>query len=235
MARAEVQRWLVNSYPLFRRMAFFAATETDLFSLDVSLQWLLADQRWWLTNDDWFDRCKDDFSTAIAALIGLAQKGTWPIQRWRTALQVWSDPSLLPQSWHQLKDLLKTAPDNVVASIAQPLSWWLQALGKVIAEGESDFFVLIRRVLGTQLDEPFDGGHDPIFKAITLHEFRNTQLAKRFPEAALTFLDAVLAQRSFVLVDDLKVSLSEIREKEPHLESDPRFERLTRYARQLDG
>jgi hypothetical protein len=47
-ARAEVQRWLTSPYPLFRRLAFFAATETDLFPSDLSLQWLLADQNWWL-------------------------------------------------------------------------------------------------------------------------------------------------------------------------------------------
>jgi hypothetical protein len=47
-ARAEVERWLSYPYPLFRRLVFYAATETDLFSADVSLQWLLADQNWWL-------------------------------------------------------------------------------------------------------------------------------------------------------------------------------------------
>jgi hypothetical protein len=287
-ARAEVQRWLGYSYPLFRRLAFFAATATDLFLPTISLQWLLADENWWLwsveterealrlmaklakilreaesrslqlailqgppvemferdtdddrhrrfvdheiwlrlakfaisadrpldseaaevlariserfpnwrldpnesdefpywmgetgdwfkkqntpkelsaleeylripvpqdrpTNDDWFERTKDDFPTAIAALVDLARQKTWPTHRWRTALQVWSDPSLLPQSWDRLKELLSSAPDNVIASIAQPLSWWLQALGKVITEGADEFFELVRRILKTQL------------------------------------------------------------------------------------
>jgi hypothetical protein len=302
-ARAEVQRWLGYPYPLFRRLAFFAATTTDLFSSATSIQWLLADQNWWLwsvetereairlmtklaktlpisdsrplqmailqgpprqmfgdevdtdryrhiadreiwlrlakyedaadtplngeaaealarisknfpdwrldpnesdefpvwmgeagdwfkkqntpkelsaleeylrnpisidqpTNDDWFERAKDDFPIAIAALINLGKADVWPTQRWRTALQVWSDPSLLLRSWDQLKDLLSAAPDSVVAILAQPLSWWLQALGKVITDGTDEFFGLLRRILATQMSEAFDGGNDPVFKAI---------------------------------------------------------------------
>jgi hypothetical protein len=70
---------------------------------------------------------------------------------------------------------------------------------------------------------------------VTLHAFRNTNLSKRFPEAALTFLNAVLSERSLVLPDDLKLCLDEIRGENSILESDPRFERLSRYARQLGG
>jgi hypothetical protein len=305
-ARAEVERWLSYPYPLFRRLAFYAATETDLFTADVSLHWLLTDQNWWLwsveteretfrllvklartlsardeslllsailqgppremfladtdeetfrriadrgiwlrlskyqastgkdlngeaastlarisrnfpewrlapdesdefpvwvgdtwmsdtegwfkkqnspkepsaleewlliehkemTDDDWSDRCKDDFSVAISALIHLGQRGQWPAQRWRTALQVWSDQSLVLQSWHQLRNLFGAAGDSAIEAIAGPMSWWLQALGKVFTEGVSQFLELVRRVLATQIQEPFDGGNDPIFKAI---------------------------------------------------------------------
>src|SRR5262249_17296184 len=38
-AHAEVGIWLSYPYPLFRRLAFYAATATDLFSSSVSLQW----------------------------------------------------------------------------------------------------------------------------------------------------------------------------------------------------
>jgi hypothetical protein len=70
---------------------------------------------------------------------------------------------------------------------------------------------------------------------VTLHEFRETKLSGQFPEAALVFLDAVIAQNSFMLVDDLRACLSEIREARPDLENDPRLERLTRYVRQIGG
>ena len=304
MARAEVERWLSIPYPLFRRLAFFAATETELFSPSTSMHWLLADQSWWLwsveterealrllgklakelpdvefgwlqtailqgppaemfeaatdvdqrarfvdheiwlrlaksaalghralnyeagsvlgdisqrfpdwqlapdesdefpywmgdigdwfkkqntpkelldlekylqipvsethpSNDDWFDRTRDDFPTAAAALVGLAQKGAWPAQRWRTALQVWSDAALLAQSWDRLKDIIASAPEDFIASIAQPLSFWLQALAKVISEDADLFFELVNRVLATQVSGPYDvTGDDPLLKAI---------------------------------------------------------------------
>jgi hypothetical protein len=70
---------------------------------------------------------------------------------------------------------------------------------------------------------------------VTLHEFRETHFSKRFPEAALTFLDLVLTEKFFVLVDELKNCLREIRDERPELENDPRFERLSRRARELGG
>ncbi len=300
-ARAEVERWLSYPYPIFRRLAFYAATETDLFTAHVSLQWLLAQESWWLwsveterealrlldklaktltasdesslltailrgppremfvadvdpekfqritdreiwlrlskfqtskikaldgeaastlarisqtypewktapdesdefpvwmgepegwnkkqnspkeisalqewllveqdemTSDDWYERCRDDFSVAVSALINLGKSGKWPARRWRTALQVWSDQSIVLQSWQELKDLFQAADDKVIKGIAQPLSWWLQAVGKVFTEGESQFHQLIRRLLATQTQEPFEEGKDPLFKAI---------------------------------------------------------------------
>jgi hypothetical protein len=128
-------------------------------------EWLLIESKE-MTDDNWSDRCKDDFSVAISALIHLAERGRWPAQRWRTALQVWSDQSFVLQSWNQLRNVFGAAADNAIEAIAQPLSWWLQALGKVFKEGESQFLELARRVLATQRQEPFEGGVDPIFKAI---------------------------------------------------------------------
>jgi hypothetical protein len=67
---------------------------------------------------------------------------------------------------------------------------------------------------------------------VTIHEFEKTGLAKRFPEAALGFLDTILAESSFFLANDLNAILSSVREAGPNLENDVRYERLTRYARQ---
>jgi hypothetical protein len=300
-ARAEVERWKTFSYPLFRRLSFFAATETDLFPPDVSLRWLLAEESWWMwsveterealrllsklaetlnveeesalfseilrgppkemfsadiddtklrhikkreiwlrlskyqesslrglsgdaaatlesiseefpnwrlapdqsdefpvwmgeikdldkvrsspkalpalkewlliedediTNDDWSDRCKDDFQIAISALMELGRSGRWPSLRWRTALQVWSDPSLVSRSWDTLRTFLYAADDDIIQTLARPMAWWLEAVGKVFIEGEPEFLDLARRLLATQVQEHFDGGTDPIFKAI---------------------------------------------------------------------
>ena len=47
-ARLEAERWLVNPYPLFRRLAFFAATNIQIIIPPQGLSWLLADEHWWL-------------------------------------------------------------------------------------------------------------------------------------------------------------------------------------------
>ena len=134
----------------------------DLQSLE---KWLMVD-RGDMANDDWFDRCKSDFSVAIHALSNLGRVGSWPARRWRTALQVWSDESLVLYAWEELKDLLPAADDHFIETIAQPLSWWLQVVGKLLTDGVDQFHGLIVRVLQTQTKEPYDPGNDPLFKAI---------------------------------------------------------------------
>jgi hypothetical protein len=47
-ARLEVERWVTIPYPLFRRLVFFAATESQLFSSEQALNWLLSDDKYWL-------------------------------------------------------------------------------------------------------------------------------------------------------------------------------------------
>ncbi len=47
-AQLEVQRWITMPYPLFRRLVFFAATDTNLFQSRQALEWLLEDEHWWL-------------------------------------------------------------------------------------------------------------------------------------------------------------------------------------------
>jgi hypothetical protein len=47
-AMLEVERWRSIPYPLFRRLAFFAATDTRLFTPDQALELLLVDNHWWL-------------------------------------------------------------------------------------------------------------------------------------------------------------------------------------------
>jgi hypothetical protein len=40
--------WFLKPYPLFRRLAFFAATQNKVISNRQALNWLLADDHWWL-------------------------------------------------------------------------------------------------------------------------------------------------------------------------------------------
>lgn len=48
-AADEVRRWLNIPYPVFRRLAYYAAVvRPDIINPSQALDWLLADERWWL-------------------------------------------------------------------------------------------------------------------------------------------------------------------------------------------
>jgi hypothetical protein len=301
-ARLEVELWLTVPYPLFRRLTFFAATQSNLFSSEQALNWLLSDEGYWLwsnetrrealrllvtlapnlgpeqhnrlfeailagpprdmfgddiepelfqritdretwlrlskckgagtllppevavrlealssqhpdwrlaedesdefpfwmgagegeewrtiqatpkhrreleiwlrdnpktdfwKDDNWRERC--DFPRAATALVHLAMQGIWPIDRWRTALQVWSEEKRVMRSWRFLRKTLLEAPDEVVTSLAHSFSWFLQSLGKTINRYEAEFFDLISRLLRLLQSEPYELDHDIMFKAI---------------------------------------------------------------------
>ena len=47
-ARLAAEGWSQLSYPLFRRLTFFAAAQHDIVPRSQGLEWLLADNDWWL-------------------------------------------------------------------------------------------------------------------------------------------------------------------------------------------
>jgi hypothetical protein len=302
IAKVEVERWLLIPYPIFRRLAFFAATETALFPPDKVLDWLLTDGGWWLWSnetlrevmrllsalpprltlaqtgrlqrailqgpprelypedieperierrtdhdvwlrltkfrssgtslsaeastklddlskqhsdwhlepgerdefpvwsgtgedwtqfqatpkprrelerflrapapsdiwyeDDWRNRCLNDFPRAATALLSLGLKGYWPSARWREALQAWSSETHALKSWRLVSNLLVTAPNETTKEIAHALSWWLQTVAKAIERNEAVFFALVRKVLSVHRDDDIENDKDITFRAI---------------------------------------------------------------------
>lgn len=47
-AKAIAELWMYTPYPVFKRLAFFTATQQQIISLQQSLDWLLADEHLWL-------------------------------------------------------------------------------------------------------------------------------------------------------------------------------------------
>jgi hypothetical protein len=116
--------------------------------------------------DDWRQRCNVDFPRTSTALIHLAMQGEWPIDRWRSALQVWSEEARVARSWRFLHRTLLAAPDVVVTALAHPLSWLLHSLGKTVDRYEAEFFGLIGKILRLVQTETFESEDDIMFKAI---------------------------------------------------------------------
>lgn len=66
-ALLEIERWLTIPYPLFKRLAFFAATDERVVTLGQALEWLLMDDCQWL----WASGTRRE---AIRLMLALAPK-----------------------------------------------------------------------------------------------------------------------------------------------------------------
>lgn len=47
-ARIAAEAWMATPYPVFHRLAFFAAAQASVIPVRLALDWLLCDERWWL-------------------------------------------------------------------------------------------------------------------------------------------------------------------------------------------
>ncbi len=130
--------------------------------------------------DDWRQRCRDNFPPTACALAVLAGNGEWPVARWREALQAWAEESLLKRSWRYMNSLVNSAPDAVLKELTHPLSWWLQSIAKTFEGREPVFFKLIRRLLVLERDEGVEADDDPVSRAINHPVGHVTEAALRW-------------------------------------------------------
>jgi hypothetical protein len=116
--------------------------------------------------DNWQERCKSDFRRAATVLLWLARKDIWPVDRWRQALQAWSDETLSNRSWRWVGTQLLGLPPHTLKELTHPLSWWLQAIAKTFTGNEPSFVELSHRVLHACRDSAVEVADDILFKAI---------------------------------------------------------------------
>lgn len=119
--------------------------------------------RW--QEDDWRQRCRDNFATTACALCVLAKEGVWSTGRWREALQAWSEEKHLRRSWRYIAPVLTAAPDGALQPLAHSVSRWLQAIAKTFDGHEARFFALARRLLALDHQDGVDTD-EPIMRAI---------------------------------------------------------------------
>ncbi|MEN2988069.1 anti-phage defense-associated sirtuin Dsr1 [Tistrella sp. BH-R2-4] len=80
--------------------------------------------------DDWPQRCRDDYRLTAYALCHLARHDIWPTRRWQEALRVWREEAFAARSWRHILPLLASAPDDLLKAAAYGISSW----AKVAAE-----------------------------------------------------------------------------------------------------
>lgn len=120
----------------------------------------------------WREVCRTRFFHCLYALCELARSDQWPAERWRDALQVWSEEGMAKRSWRYAAPLVQTMPDTVIHEIAHGVTWWTEAASKSTNEHEDILLDLCRRVLALPLEagsemtrngEPID---QPVTEAI---------------------------------------------------------------------
>jgi hypothetical protein len=105
-----------------------------------------SDDFWY--EDNWRDLLQSKFRVAIGALLQLAQEGVWPKGAWQEAFQYLSDEKVVRRAWNRLHRALTEAPVEVIQSLGQALTWWLQSAANAIpSQAEQGFLKLIDRAL----------------------------------------------------------------------------------------
>ncbi|UTA53165.1 SIR2 family protein [Lysobacter soli] len=102
--------------------------------------------------DTWRETCRTRFFHCLFALCDLAREGVWPEQRWREALQVWSEEGQVLRSWRFAAPLVQTMPDPALSELVRNVAWWLDTISKTIDRHESILLDLCRRILVLPVD-----------------------------------------------------------------------------------
>ncbi|MFA6009968.1 MAG: hypothetical protein WC799_08285 [Desulfobacteraceae bacterium] len=119
----------------------------------------------WEEEDDWKKCCRDDFEATSHALSELSTGDIWPIDRWRQALQAWSEENLIKCSWPSVGTVLSKVPYDVLQPLVNGVSWWLKAISKSFNGNDELFLELCRRVLTLEYTES-DDSENPVSRAI---------------------------------------------------------------------
>ncbi len=116
-------------------------------------------------DDLWGRICRDDLSTAVAALDDLMWEDLVYGDRWAELLQVATEEDCLDLSWPSVPAVLMKASNELLIQIDRYLGRWLASQAEVFKEKEEVFFGLIRRLFeldyGDDQQEP-----DPVIRAI---------------------------------------------------------------------
>lgn len=168
--REEFSHWMSGTgdpdYETRRRVDIAPRKKEEL------VKWLKQrqpEQRSFFYEDTWRETCRTRFFHSWLALCDLAQEEFWPVERWREALQAWSEESLILRSWRYAAPLVQTLPDKVIQEIAHSLTWWMEVAAKAIDRHETIMLDLCRRVLSLPLERStgIRENGEPINKPVT--------------------------------------------------------------------
>lgn len=115
--------------------------------------------------DTWRETCRTRFFLSFFALCDLTREEVWPTERWREALQAWSEEGNVLRSWRFAAPLVQTMPDRVLQEIAHAVTWWLETASKSIDQNEAILLDLCQRILALPHQDSVDTDQ-PVSRAI---------------------------------------------------------------------
>jgi hypothetical protein len=158
-----------------QKFPYFMTSGFGAWGEQVSVPTNLAELTAWLhqhpnsddfERDDWQNLCKNDHNVAASALLQLSHEDAWPVDRWREALQAWSDDQLKLATWDLVHGDLNSAPDPFIHDAAHSVIRWLQSLAESPIPAEDDWTSLLERILRVFRNEATTDDEDPVGRAI---------------------------------------------------------------------
>ncbi len=81
--------------------------------------------------DEWRQACSERFDLVREALSDLALEAIWPVERWREALNVWSEPEKISKTWRSLVPMIEVMSDDTLLKLIHSITWFLRSLAKL--------------------------------------------------------------------------------------------------------
>lgn len=112
------------------------------------MKWLMKSElgRTFDHDDNWRELCREDMPLALDSLNALLNQNEFPVARWKSALWVWSEGSLIAESWDLAAPVITSFSDKHVLDCIHPIAQLLQAVSKDTAMHKDMFISLVKRI-----------------------------------------------------------------------------------------
>ncbi len=121
-----------------------------------------------LYDDEWYNVCRTRFALCLRALSAIANQNSWPILRWKHALQAWNTQSMARHSWKFVIPLVQKMPDKVLFDLRQEIAYWLMVVANFPSKDENVILKLCMRFINlenTHSKSNFTLPHDYIIES----------------------------------------------------------------------